>query len=350
MSELQISLLALGAFVVLAVYFYGAWQQRRYRNRFGSAFAARRGDVLDEGARTAAAPDAIVEHTLRFAAEPAGNPGEVCQTTGDETDYIAVLFASFPLHPSSLMPLWDRRFDFGKDVMICGVRDEAGSWEMVLPESTQAYATFRISLQLVDRNGAVSETQLDDFSDTVRDLADALDAEANLPDTAESASTARRLDAFCAEVDHMIGLNILPSGGDILFGETVARAAAQLGMSLRADGMFHLTGDDGHTLYTLANFDESAFREDELAGLPVIGLSLQLDVPRVAQPAQRFEEMLALAQALGESLEAEVVDDNRHALDEQGIAKIRAHVGALEKKMRARNIAPGSALARRLFA
>lgn len=364
MSELQISLLAIGILVVVAVYVYGAWQHRRYRNRFGAAFKSGHEDALYQGALAAEPADAEhlpfgdladadvgSEATDLFPALAGAPPAaaDPCKTVSAETDYVAVMFAAAPLHASVLAPVWTRRFDFGAVLHLCGVRGAGGGWERVEPDSPHAYDTLRIVLQLADRNGPVARARIEAFRDLLRDVAEPMRAELNLPDVDEALATAERLDAFCAEVDHMIGLNILPSGDQLLTGSDVARVAARLGMVLQGDGAFHLLNAQGESLFTLRNFDESPFVAHELDEMPIIGLSLQLDVPRVENPVRRFEEMVVLARMLGEGLHAEVVDDHRVALGDAGIAMIRKQVGAIDKKMRARAIAPGSVLARRLF-
>ena len=120
-------------------------------------------------------------------------------------------------------------------------------------------------------------------------------------------------------------------------------------MTLQKDGTFQLLDANGRTLFTLSNFDETPFHLDELDETPVIGLSLQLDVPRVEFPARRFDHMALLARAIGEDLGAAVVDDHRMELGAQAITMIRTQVAAIEKKMLAYPIVPGSTLARRLF-
>lgn len=351
MSELQISLLAIGALVVLAVYVYGSWQQRQYRKRFGSAFRTAGDDALYHGtlARQSAGLTAVPEEDAQLLPDNPDEPDESCTTLESATDYIAVMFASSPLYAGVLEPLWRRRFDFGKSLRVCGVRAAGSSWENVFAESAQPYDTLRLALQLADRSGAVSQARLEDFRDLMRDIAELAQAEVNLPDVEEAAATARQLDDFCAEVDQMIGLNILPSGDNLLMGSDIATVANRHGLVLQADGAFHLFDASGRTLFTLSNFDENPFRHDELEETPVIGLSLQLDVPRVEQPARRFEEMAVLAHALGADLEAAVVDDHRTELGDAAIAMIRSQVAAIEKKMLTYPIAPGSALARRLF-
>ena len=78
-------------------------------------------------------------------------------------------------------------------------------------------------------------------------------------------------------------------------------------------------------------------------------LTLLLDIPRVNEPARRFDEMVLLAQELAKALRTTMVDDQRVALSDGALAQIRAQVVANEELMLAGHITPGSAQALRLF-
>jgi FtsZ-interacting cell division protein ZipA len=366
MSELQISLLLIGIAVVLVVYGYSWQQQRRYRRKFGAAFRTGHEDALyrldaektvDEllAEPVAEVPDEEAEHALSPSApvfvemlRGQGTDG-VCALLEPATDYIAVLTFDVPAGADSLTPLWQKRFDFGKSVHACGLNAATGAWEKVIPESHLFYAAFKLTLQLADRSGAVGEVRLSDFRDLARDIAAQLDGKAELPDVAAAAARAQELDGFCAEVDQMIGLNILPSGERTFSGDEVAAVAAQHGMALQADGAFHLADAHGHTVFSLGNYEDVPFQHHTIGQMWVNGLTLLLDVPRVEQPTQRFDEMAVLARQLAMDLRAAVVDDHRVALGEPGFAQIREQIAAIENRMLFGKVVPGSAQARRLF-
>jgi len=370
MSELQISLLVIGILVVLAVYGYNWRQQRQYRRKFVAAFkhghedALYRpdtektlGELLDEPAEEA--PDGEAGQALPLASlhgkTPSGEPlrGQVqdgvCALLDAATDYIAVLICNSPVSGHALAPLWHKRFDFGKVVQVCGLNAASGIWEKVIAESPSSYSRFKLALQLVDRSGAVSELRLIDFRDLMRDIAAQLQAEAELPDVAAAVVRALELDGFCAEVDQMIGLNILPGGERVFPGAEIASLAGQYGMNLQADGAFHLPDAHGHTVFSLANYDKAPFQHHTLDQMWINGLTLLLDVPRVEQPTQRFTEMAVLARQLAMDLRAVVVDDSRVALGDTSIAQILEQIAAIESRMLSNKVIPGSAQARRLF-
>jgi FtsZ-interacting cell division protein ZipA len=122
-----------------------------------------------------------------------------------------------------------------------------------------------------------------------------------------------------------------------------------LGMKLEADGAFHLPDAQGHSLFSLINQDSKPFQHHTLETSSTTGITLLLDVPRVEQPALQFDRMMQVARDLARELQVNVVDDNRVALSDNGLALIRARINEVELKMCAKGITPGSTQARRLF-
>lgn len=352
MSELQISLLAIGIAVIVAVYLYNFWLQRQYQRKFGDAFK-RHEDVLYHGLNSAAdTPAEAVEPAKSTLAEKhrMAAADEVCALLDETTDYIVEIYPISLANAQSLSSLWQRRFDFGKNVNACGQNAASGKWEKVIADSQVNYSAFRLGLQLANRAGAVSAARLSDFRDLAREISTHLQGDATVPDVDEAAARALALDTFCAEVDQMIGINLLPNGGITVAASEVAQVAQRLGMSLQADGAFHLPDARGHTLYSLCNIDTTPFQHHTFNHMRVKGLTLLLDVPRVEHPALRFDDMVLLARKLAQELGATVVDDHRVILKDASLAQIREQIVAIESRMLDGDIEPGSARARRLFA
>ncbi len=359
MSEFQLSLLIIGVVVVAGVYFYGLWQQWRYRRSVGDAFRPEQASVPGTTAAVASAPSSAIpelEPASPSIAEPpvehdvdGSTANEVCGLLNEATDYVATFLLRAPLTSEVLAPLWERRFDFGKNIHACGLNNASGLWERLIPESGQSYRAFRLGLQLVDRSGAVSDLRLKSFRDLLAEIAADLQVEAKLPPLDDVLKGAQQLDRFCADVDQMIGINLLASGERKLFGTEVANAAERLGMRLQADGTFHLIDERGATLCSLSASDGLPFQHHTLNQVRVDSLTLLLDIPRVTEPARRFDEMVALARELEKMLRLTMTDDQRVALSDGAIAQIRAQVAATEQLMLAGHITPGSAQALRLF-
>lgn len=358
MSELQISLLGIGVAVVLAIYIYNWLQQRKYRRKFGAAFKHRHEDALYQPAVEIPTDEVLVEKIEQEAVPINISPKEsqhgytvdaMCALLDEETDFIAVISPKSPMSADALTLLWQQRFDLDKSVHVCGLSVASGEWEKVIVDSPLAYTSFKLALQLANRAGAVSEVKLMDFRKLARIVAAQLHADMVLPDVAEATARAVELDNACAAVDLIIGLNLLPSDEHILSGNDIARVAEQHGLSLQADGAFHLIDTHGHTLFSLCNENNTPFQHHALDQLHVDGLTLLLDVPRVEQPSLGFDQMVVLAQQLASELRATIVDARHVALSEGSITLIRERIAAVEADMRARHIIAGSAQARRLF-
>lgn len=370
MSELQAALLAIGFGVIVAVYAFGWWQQRQYSRKFGAAFKASHADALyHENPAKPVAPiqppplaemdeDALLE-TLPAVDELAEVPvveptvttllDESCVLLDGRSDFIIELHLAEPGPAAMLDGLWQRKFDFGKPVQVCGLTLNAAQWERAIAESQTLYARFRIALQLVDRGGAISAAKLADFRDLVLGVARQIKADTAVPELDETHRHAVELDAFCAEVDQMVGVNLVPPGERLLQGGKIAQAAALQGMTLESDGAFHLLDAQGHSLFSLINLDAKPFQHHMLETSSTAGITLLLDAPRVESPARQFDLMVRVGRELARELQVNVVDDHRVVLSDNGLALIRAQIVEVEAKMCDNGIAPGSAQARRLF-
>jgi ZipA, C-terminal FtsZ-binding domain len=358
MNELQISLLGVGVFLVLAVFAYNWQQQRKYRREYGAAFRHEHADALyhtvtelpaDEEPAPEEDDSPMPDEVLADEVPHGYVNNEVCALLSDDTDYIALITPKSPAGTDALAPLWQQRFDFDKSVNVCGLNTASGEWERVIADSPIHYSSFKLALQLVNRSGAVSEAKLTSFRALAQAVTVELRAHAVLPDPKKIAERAGDLDKFCASVDQLVALNILAGAGELLAGEDIAHVAEQYDLNLQADGTFHLIDAQGQTLLSLCNEDNTPFQHQTLGQVNVACLTLLLDVPHTEQPTIGFDQMVTLAQKLAGRLGASVVDAHHATLSDAGIALIREQISVVEERMRIHKIPAGSAQARRLF-
>lgn len=351
MSEFQLSLVAIGVIVIIAVHGYSFWQQWSYRRSLGRA-----PDV--KNAKADIHTHAVVDDNTSISDPFDTNGthhfiGESAQDTfthpDANTDYIVSMVFKFPRNAQVLDGFWPRRFDYGKTVFACGLNAASGNWERLIPESPATYREMKIAVQLADRNGAISDTRLTDFRELLGDIGRMLEADMVLPVADTAVERALELDKFCASVDQIIGINIFPDSQHGILGSEIARVMQRTGMSLQADGTFHLFDDNGATLFTLGASDGKPFQHHTLEQMRVTSLTLLLDIPRVTQPVKRFDEMILLANEVAPLLRAALVDDQRVTLGDAAIAQIRAQVESVEARMLAGGLTPGSEQALRLF-
>jgi hypothetical protein len=237
----------------------------------------------------------------------------------------------------------------GKPVHVAGLDPRNDAWEDVVRGKGGRYARLRLALQLVNRAGVVNPAQLATFCDAVRAGADKIPAPVACPDSHAALKNARDLDAFCADVDVAVGVNVIAPSGAIFPGTAIRAAAEAAGFKLEPDGVFHFRNDRRQTLFTLDNHEPAPFLPESIKGLTTSGITLLLDVPRVADGAAVLDRMIEIANRLTAALGGRLVDDNRTVLSEAGIARIKDQVRSIHAAMAGRAIPAGSARALRLF-
>jgi hypothetical protein len=235
-----------------------------------------------------------------------------------------------------------------KPVHWVGFNERNREWERLLPDSNQSIRRLRIGLQLVNRLGPVSPSDVAIFGNAVQALADELMAVADMPPS-RVLDQATELDQFCAAVDLEIGVNLVSRAG--AFAGTKIRALAEAaGMVLGSNGLFTRYDDAGRVQFSLQNYETTPFSAEALRTMTTHGLTFLLDVPRVDHGERVFMQMTELAKRFAETLQGVLVDDNRQPLSDTQLDHIRREfIGKPQVTMAEYGIPAGSPQAQRLF-
>lgn len=376
MSDLQLSLLVIGAVIVAAVYFYNWWQERRLRRRLQEAFGEERDDALmkphtapergepqmrlepqlqsafagDAADDVEAMPAPVAEVSHATVAEPVDDAPVPAVPWFDEAlDYVAEIRASAPIGASVVAELLSKVAAAGRSCRAAGYNQDTSEWQELARTGGGRHTRLRLALQLVTRNGALGAAQLGVFTDAVRAAAAKTGGSAEYPEIHAAVERARELDAFCADVDVAIGVNVVAAAGTSFSGSDIRSHAEAAGFKLEPDGVFHYRGDTQQTLFTLDNHEPLPFIPEQIKSLTTAGVTLLLDVPRVADGRRALETMVETAEGLANALGGRLVDDNRVALNAAGIATIRQQLDGIASSMAAHGIPPGEERALRLF-
>lgn len=266
-----------------------------------------------------------------------------------QIDLIALVHFDTPLTGAALRESLQPLPGFDKATQWFG-RDESGAWYVLTKdqEQTQFYR-MACALQFADRSGALSRECLRKFQLKIETLAENLGAVLEWRGTSDPLRYAAELDQFCIDVDVMVGFHLM-HGGNGPFAATKLRGIAEAGgMQLREDGIFHFATESGDTLFTLVNHDQRPFTPELLRTAFIGGVSFQMDVPRVRNCPEAFNQMVLLARKMESSLGGMLIDDNQQPLNTESMDKIREQLRIIYAKMVARGIIPGSPSALRLF-
>ena len=267
----------------MGVLVYNQWQERAARREAQRTFSSAHSDVLlDERREPALEP--------RRAAPPPPAPGA---TPARDVDYVIELDLRNPQARGLIAEGWaaiERRF--GRRVLL------------VTEESR-----LQAALQLVSRDGVVSDAELLEFRSMVETLAVQLGAAVSAPEMRTALDAARELDRTCADADIQVALHVVGIG--------------------TAPAAFH---DQRF---------QSSPRED--------GVTLTLDVARTPEPERTYEAMARAGRELARSRGGRMIDDEGRELDERALAAIGRELGAVRQRLAGHGIEAGSPLALRVF-
>ncbi len=389
MSDLQINLIVIGIVIIGGVVFYNWMQQRRYQRNTEKAFKNKYEDVLLEAEKTTEVervepqlntevervdPQLNKEVTGDFRVEPSIKEKEIVEsdskpeqkhlnTTNEPArpvkvysngvvDYVVSIQSETPVTVSDLAEILQRKVGFGKPVRWFGQKNAGAFWEEITMESDpdSDYTGLRACLQLADRSGPVSEVSLSEFRDMVQNFAELINAVADTPDIGEAYSQAVLLDQFCAEVDVMIGINVISKDGGAFTGTKIRALAEASGFKLDGGGVFNFREGNDDAKFTLNNYESTPFLPDNIRTLTTNGVTFLFDVPRIKNGERVFDQMTHLSRIFATTLGGTMVDDNQVPLSDSGIDRIKHKLNGIQAVMKSRDFPAGGEIALRLFA
>ncbi|HUL93594.1 MAG TPA: cell division protein ZipA C-terminal FtsZ-binding domain-containing protein [Burkholderiales bacterium] len=351
MGELQFGLIAIGTLVVAGVFFYNKWQERRYQRRAEAAFGSRHEDVLmrsgtGEGQGGERPASDRIEPVLSSLGTAPGPGRSSRQVLTEFVDFIVPIESPEEVSGASMLDAAGAAFDrCPRSVHLEGYDEALASWELVDPD--RSYSRMRVGLQLVDRRGAADADELAAFATVVEGAATSLGMLAAVPDPAQALARAKELDRFCSELDIRIAVH-LANDNTPFAGTRVDAAAKAAGFELdEPDGKFRRKDANGAVICVLENSEPIPFKLDSLDTLSTHAVTLEIDVPRA--PPGAFARFREAAERIGKQLNARIVDDNRQPVTAVAFDAIGTQLQAVHTALEARGIAPGGALALRLF-
>ncbi|MDC0576329.1 cell division protein ZipA C-terminal FtsZ-binding domain-containing protein [Nitrosomonadaceae bacterium] len=266
-------------------------------------------------------------------------------------DYVVSMQLKAPVTVLNLTEILKKKVDFGKPVRLLGQKEMGSHWEEITIKSRSDidYTSLRACLQLVDRSGPVSEVDLSKFCDMVRNFSDSINADADTPDIGKAYSQAILLDQFCAEVDVMIGINVISKDGGAFTGTKIRSLAEASGFKLEGGGVFNFREENEDTTFTLQNYESTPFMPDNMRTLTTNGVTFLFDVPRIKNGERVFDQMTRLSEVFATTLGGIMVDDNRVPLNESGLERIKHKVSEIQAVMKLRGFPTGDEIALRLF-
>ena len=228
------------------------------------------------------------------------------------------------------------------------IRKNEDAWQST--EGLSGSASFDhilLAIQLVDRQGPVSQAHIQTFRMLSEKTKNDLDGGLIWLSHSNIEEDAKELNQFCALVDHMMTLTLIPKNNGIFDNEKLIETLKIDGFKVNKDGYHVFKGRDKHSLFrvTALNQQPLSFNLDPF----IQGILFQMDLPLTISCKDSFDTMLESITNFQKELECMLVDSNKKELNINHIERIRYQVEKIENQMVAKNITPGSSCARRLF-
>lgn len=366
MTDLQTSLIAIGSAIVVGVISYNKWQEYKAKKSVERAFSTAPDDVLMQPG-TGDPAEGELRHEPRLDDDGMALAGEDRADHGAEPAYSAAateqalqevagasardlpvdslvdclipLALEAPAHGEKIiLPLQGLRHVGNKPVHFIGQRED-GEWEPIAHRGV--YTTLLAGVQLANRGSPLNELEYSELVTRLRQVADEINAEPEVPDMTAVMTAARSLHQFVAEYDAKLSVNVQSNGAPWAIN-TLLAALERQGFDLRPDGRLVMPDGDGGVLFSLST-------NVTLAADTTSRLTLLLDVPCVSPQRDGFGAMIACAKALAARLGGAVVDDGSQPLSEDSLAEIARQVSVFYEDMQVAEIPAGSVRALRLF-
>lgn len=376
MTELHLALLLLAAALLLALYLYGKWQERKAVRRLDASLRQGIGDPLGSTAGSSAGPSAgvSVEATAGPSAAVSARRVEPrFAVDGEEADRAAEGKAldnategsALRVEPSAygLADGWieDPMLDFVLELRCAHPIDgvtalearaqldrlalslpthlavwDARAQQWTSPDRFGFYSDLLLATQLANRRGGLGEIDAARFVAAAQQIAVMTEADTDGPDMVRLLAQAAELDRLCARFDVQITLTLeslsAPWSAAALEGaaqQTELSPAGALRWEARAAGA-----------RALVLFAKEA---------PTRQASLVLDVPLARADASALGRLFSTASRLAVQLGAQLVDDNGRAVQAEAQGAIETQLAQLRAEMSAAGIEPGSLRAQRLY-
>ncbi len=363
MNNLTVALAALGGVVLIALVAHGAWQARRAGPKrpaqtvpiepkleprlepqepaLEAAPSSSEEGALVDATDASAAPGAILEHRA---------PRRSTARLDALIDAIAVLTIESPISAESVLPhLPPTRRAGSKPFFIEGLDAETGEWES--PQAGRRYGEFQAGVQLANRTGPLNEIEYSEFVQKVQGFAEAIGAMVDLPDMLDAVARARELDTFAVDHDAQLAVHLRARGTAWSVGYIQQHASRQGFVAGVVPGRLVMpAGEEGAPPVLTLTFDSQAAFEDDPNKAAVRDVTLNFDVPQTDARSDPFAAWQASAQALSQAMDADIVDDLGRAFGPEGFTAIADELTKLYARLAERDLAAGSAAARRLFA
>lgn len=271
-------------------------------------------------------------------------------------ELVARIPGSSPINRDTALGLY-RQFEFEikKPHRIFGLLHPQRKWcDMEEQPDSAQFTDFGVSVQLADRSGPITESELNRFSQMVLRFGEVFGRRFKFSVSLNDAlEYAHKLDEFCKKFDAVAILNVVARNQNFR-GSHIHQCAKEMGLQLNQRSIYEKRQPNvqgGELIYSLASLQNNGELPLSPGGemFTTSGITLFMNIPRLTNPAQVFNDMVADAKEICKRLDGKLVDHNLRGMTQKGLKRISQQIRQIVHEMESGGVRPGSEKTLRLF-
>lgn len=277
------------------------------------------------------------------------NPNTLEPIIDPKIDCVIELPLEYPLSSERILPLLKHFRHVGTRTVHCeGLNIALQKRELI--RAGQGYRDLCVAVQLVNRHGAITALELSEFTSGAQKIAQHLEISMTPPDITAVLDRAQKLDAFAQQSDVQLCLQIQAPQQPWSVSQ-LKKIFEQDGLSLARDGIcFNYYPEMNTSVPTFtASLGQINFLDDDIEHATDSKINIYFNATHIPQGIQAFRLTWSYAQHLATTLSGKIIDDLGRPLSDKAVQMIEQHLCELYAQLNRYGIPAGSGSALRLF-
>ena len=352
MSEVQLTLLSLGLFIIIVMLIHN-WIQLKKHKKNKPNKTSQKSEITDENDPLFNPANPIFERERALNPELKGYASEqlirenLPNGVFREIETVATITTKVVQNSSEgllvdeLSKIPDARIYVrnGNEIWATGeALDEAIRYNQIL-----------IVLLLTSRKGVKSELEIKSFQALVANIKSNVDGSLFWLANQDIAEEAIELNKFRIEVDQSLFLKVIPKSDSSFQIGALLEFFENPKVVSNNNGLHELRNSTSGTDSICQLLSLSGKKLDINPDTFLQGILFKMDIPNTKNITYSFNEMIKLIDLCKKNLNGVLVDVKSNELDEDKVSNIYTSLKTIEDKMIKKNIMPGSGIAKKLF-
>jgi len=354
MSDVQLTLLTLGLFVILIMLIHNWIQLSKHnKNKKKLKKTSQKLVITDENDPLFNPANPIFERDRSLDSELAGNASEYLIRENLPNGIFREIEAVAAITPKDIQNgtknlLLDDLSKIPETRIYVRNGNEIWSTGEAL-DTTIRFDQILIVFQLMSRKGIKAEVEIENYQSLVVNIKNAVDGSLFWLANQDISEESIGLNEFRIEVDQSLFLKVIPKSDSSFQSGALLEFFEDPKINHNPNGYHELKNSTSEVGNICQLLSLSGKKLDINPDTFLQGILFKMDIPNTKNITYSFNEMIKLINLCKIRLNGVLVDVKSNELDEDKISKIYVSLKAIEDKMIKKNIMPGSDIAKKLF-